>query len=507
MRVFTVLVFGLLFVTPRGFAQETKHKAPLVLAWDVMPRTYDPRYAVDANSQYLENLLHCSLIEFTADGQVEKSVAQEWRWLKPTVLEVHIRDDVTFADGSKLSSAEVKATYDFFLEAKPKHPSPRSAAFKNVLAIEAAPRKVIFTLREPDPGFITNMVVGILPRALAKDMMITAEHKVLGCGPFVLESAHLTGLSLRANTQYVLGPQAKSAQVEIKAVKDENTCFLKLQKGEVDITQNAVSLDRLETLSKDYPQLKVLHRPGLNTSYLGFNAEDPVLRNKLVRQAIDVAIDRQAIIKYLLKGMAIPARTLLLPGDKFYNPSLPVLEFNPAKAKVLLDQAGYKPGAEGIRFALTFKTSNNATRTAIAKAIASNLLAVGIKVSVLSLDWGKFKLDVDKGHVQMWGLSWVGFKDPTIYNYAFATSNFPPHGANRGRFSQPALDALFSQAQLSTAEEPRRKIYEEVQKIVAEEAPYVFLYHEDKVAILNKAVEGFQVYADGRYSAMATAHK
>jgi peptide/nickel transport system substrate-binding protein len=295
--------------------------------------------------------------------------------------------------------------------------------------------------------------------------------------------------------------------VEIKAVKDENTCFLKLQKGEVDITQNAVSLDRLQKLSQDYPQLKVVNRPGLNTSYIGFNTEDPILRHKLGRQAIDLAIDRSAIIKYLLKEMAIPARTIVLPHDPYYNGELPPLEFNHAKAKALLDQAGFKPAANGVRFTLTYKTSNNATRTAIAKAIASNLLQVGIKVTVLSLDWGKFKLDVDKGHVQMWGLSWVGFKDPDIYSYAFATANFPPHGANRGRFSQPHLDTLLAKARLTVVEAERHTLYAEVQKIIAEEAPYVFLYHEDKVAIMNKAVQGFQVYADGRYSALATAYK
>jgi peptide/nickel transport system substrate-binding protein len=499
--------FSLIFALSSTTITFAAPQRPLVVAWDVMPRTYDPRYAVDANSQYLEGLLHCSLIEFDRDAQLVKSVAKEWKWLSPTELELTLRDDVRFGDGSLLTSEDVKATYDFFLNEKSPQPSPRSTSFKKIKAITAAPNKITFALREPDPAFVANLAVGILPRLLASGKMLTPELSGKGCGPFNLETAEISSIKLHANPHYRLAAPAKTSAIEIKAVKDENTCFLKLQKGEVDITQNNISLDKITSIATKYPQLKVQHRPGLKTTYLGFNFQDPLVSKKAVRQAISYAIDRAAIIKYLLKEMAIPATTILLPSDSFYNKALPPAEYDPKKARALLDEAGLKPGADGTRFRLSYKITSNATRLAVAKTIASNLLEIGIKVEVQGLDWGKFKMDVDKGNVQMWSLDWVGFKDPDIYHYVFATANFPPQGANRGRFSHALLDQVLGKAQATLDPVVRRELFQQVQTIVHEEAPYVFLYHEENVALMQKNISDYHVYADGRYSSLVTAFR
>jgi peptide/nickel transport system substrate-binding protein len=101
------------------------------------------------------------------------------------------------------------------------------------------------------------------------------------------------------------------------------------------------------------------------------------------------------------------------------------------------------------------------------------------------LEWGRFKADVEAGRVQMWSLSWVGFKDPDIYRYAFATENFPPAGGNRGWYSNPELDKLLSEARAVTDFAKRRELYNKVQEIVAKELPYVFLWHEEIFAVVK----------------------
>src|SRR5690606_24425182 len=119
---------------------------PLTLAWDAEPRTIDPRYATDANSQYLENLVHCSLIGFDQDGKTIELLAEEMSWTTPTTLKVKIASKAKFSDGTAVTPADVKATYDFFLATDVKEPSPRKGAFSNVSEIKTGKDEVTFVL-------------------------------------------------------------------------------------------------------------------------------------------------------------------------------------------------------------------------------------------------------------------------------------------------------------------------------------------------------------------------
>ena len=480
--------------------------AILSLAWEAEPRTLDPRYAVDANSQYLEELLHCSLITFDREGHLGPGLAVSWEWTDSTTLKVNLRPKVVFADNTPVTAADVVATYSYFQ--KPESKAPRKSAFKNLKSITTSgPNQVTIKLQTPDASFVANLAVGILPAALASGPMITDKDVVSGCGPFTLKSASNQAVELAANARYSFGPAPKLQGIILKIVKDENTRYAKLAAGEIDMVQNLISRDKLSIIGRDRPELSIIRRPGLNTSYLGFNMRHPILGNKLVRQAISHAIDKEKIAKYVLDGMTTNADTLLTNDDPFHASQLPSLTYDVEKAKKLLDQAGYPPDASGIRLTLSYKTTTDQTRVIVAKAIASELRRVGIAIKVETLEWGRFKADVDHGRVDLWSLSWVGFKDPDIYRFAFATSSFPPNGGNRGWFSSPALDEVLAAGVLETDVNKRTKIYAEAERIVADEAPYVFLWHEDVFAVVNKRVEGFEVYADGRLQSLARATK
>jgi peptide/nickel transport system substrate-binding protein len=486
---------------------EPAYGAGITLAWEAEPRAIDPRYAVDANSQYLENLLHCSIIDFDKDGKTVADLAKGWTWAGPTTLEVELKPGVTYSDGTPVTADDVRATYAFFAT-DAKTPSPRKGAFANVKSVAAKGNVVTFELTAPDSTFVTNLVVGILPAKLAGQDMISDKAGIVGCGPFTLKDFGITGIELARNPNYKLGTAAKSDSVTIKFVKDEITRFAKLQAGELDIVQNAINRDKLGDIAKKNPGLKIFKRPGLNTTYLGFNMRDKLAGNIAVRQAISHAIDKQKIIKYVMNGLAVPASTMLTPTDPYIDAALAATPYDVSKAKAILDAAGFKdPDGKEPRFKLTYKTTTDLTRVAIAKAIASDLKQVGIDVTVEPLEWGRFKSDVEAGKVQMWSLSWVGFKDPDIYRFAFATESFPPNGGNRGWYTNPELDKLLAEARSKTADADRKAAYAKVQKIVATELPYVFLWHEEIFAVVNKNVEGFELYADGRYASLTEAYK
>jgi peptide/nickel transport system substrate-binding protein len=481
----------------------SKVAAPISVAWEAPPRTIDPRFNVDADSQYLEDLIHCSIASFDKNGQTVGDLAEGWAWSDPTTLVVRLKPNAKFSDGTAVTAADVAATYSFFKKTDLKTPSPRAGAFSAVASVTADKGKVVFKLNQPDATFVTNLVIGVLPEKIANGDIVSEHPKMVGCGPFKISSVTVNHFELVRNEHYGLGHPAKSERIEIKIVRDETTRFAKLRKGEVDIVQNILSRDVLETLAKTSPNLRIERRPGLNTTYLGFNMKDPVLANPKVRQAISQAINREAIIKYALKGLAQPASTMLPPSDPFFNKSVPSPTYDPTAAQKILDDAGLVRGPGGKpRFSLSYKTTNNMTRVAIAKAIAADLRKIGIDVVVEPLEWGRFKADVEAGRVQMWSLSWVGFKDPDIYRYAFATENFPPTGGNRGWYSNPELDKLLGEARAVTDNAKRRELYNKVQDIVAKELPYVFLWHEEIFAVVNKGVKDFEIYADGRFASL-----
>lgn len=477
-------------------------------------RSFDPRQSADANSQYIEDLVHCSLMVFDADGKaIPGLLAKAPKWLSPTTLEIDVRPDFKFSDGTQVRTEDVVATYRSLMTQSALR---RASAFDGVEQFEkTANGRIRIVLKKPDASFPTNLVVGILKEGEMKLADVKPEPGAgetspkfdpldfKGCGSFQIKSRSINEIILVPNI-YAL-PMAKARQINIKIVRNEKTRYAKLRAGELDIVQNGISRDTLRTLERRNPDLKIIKRQSLKTTYVGFNMRDPLLKNAQVREAINLAINREEIIEVILNGLALPARTLLPPSSEYFDAMLPKGKHDAQFSEKLLDQAGF-PRKDGIRFVLSLKSTTDVTRISIAKAIASQLKRVGIKLVVESMEWGRFKLDLEQGRIQMWAAQWIGFKDPDIYRFAFSTSNFPPNGANRGWYSNQTLDSLLEAGREKNNFSDRKKIYDQVQSILAQDTPYTFLWHEENFAVVHKDLQGFELYADGRYSALKTSY-
>jgi len=472
-------------------------KTTLNVAFEDNVRSFDPRQSVDANSQYIEDLVHCSLMNFDPDGKpIPGALEQEPTWASPKILTMQLRKDLKFSDGTAVRGEDVVATYMSLIKDRK---FSRSSAFDGVEQVESlGDGRLRFTLKKVDSSFPTNLVVGILKESETKAVGLDPV-QLKGCGTFKIKSVAINEITLERNP-YAVKP-AKLSAITIKIVRNEKTRYAKLRAGEIDIVQNGISRDTLRTLERRNPDLKIIKRPSLKTTYIGFNMKDPLVSNPAIRDAISLAINRQEIIDIILNGMAIPARTILPPTSPFFSEKLSKETYNPAEAQAILDKAGLKKNGD-FRFEVSLKTTTDVTRISVAKAVASQLKRIGIKVVVEAMEWGRFKLDIEQGRVQLWTLTWVGFKDPDIYRYAFATENFPPNGANRGWYSNKTLDALLEQGREKNDFSERKKIYDQIQEIVERDKPYIFLWHEETFAVINKDLAGFELYADGRYSAL-----
>jgi peptide/nickel transport system substrate-binding protein len=175
---------------------------------------------------------------------------------------------------------------------------------------------------------------------------------------------------------------------------------------------------------------------------------------------------------------------------------------DPEKAKRLLDEAGFAdPDGAGPlpRFRLSFKTTNIDLRRRIAEALKEQLAKVGIELEIRAYEWGTFFSDIKKGNFHLYSLAWVTVLDPDIQYQIFHSGSVPPDGDNRGRYSNPAVDRLLEKGRTEFDEVERKRIYRQVQKLLAEDLPYVPLWWWKNVVVKNPSVKGFVPYPDGDF--------
>jgi peptide/nickel transport system substrate-binding protein len=290
-------------------------------------------------------------------------------------------------------------------------------------------------------------------------------------------------------------------------VPDAITSALELQKGSADLASNVVTLDMVHTL-EHAPNLKVERTAGSPVIYVTFNVTDPLLKDKRVRQAVACAMDRQAIVDAIWRGQARLANTLLPTGHwaAATDAELARYPHDVARSQRLLEEAGFPAGRDGVRLRLTLKTSTDETTRLMAAVLQQQLRAAGIQLEIRSSEFATFYSDVTKGAFEIYVLRWIGSnEDPDIFRYAYATGSFPPKGGNRGRYSNPQVDALLAEAATSSDRAVRKKDYVAVQQILAEELPGIPMWYPNNEVVHTRRVTHVQPAASGDFGFLVQA--
>ena len=474
----------------------------LVMLIESSPTNLDPRVGLDAQSARIDSLIFDDLLSRGDNLDVAPGLAERWEIPDPLTYIFHLRHGVKFHDGHPLTSRDVKWTFDSLLEGKVR--STKAAVYRFVDRIDATDDyTVIFHLKEPFATLLWNLsdgAIGIVPYGSGSE--ITAHP--IGSGPFRFVSAETDKEVILECNQDYWGDKARLARVRFAVVPDATTRALELRKGSADATINALTPDTVLTLQRD-PSLAVERAPGTVLAYLGFNLRDPILKNVRVRQAIAYALDRQPMIEYLWRGEAQVAKSILPPQSWAYNADVRGYNHDPGKANQLLDVAGY-PAVNGVRFHITMKTSTDENTRLMVAVMQQQLRDVGIALDIRSFEFATFFTDVTHGVFQIYGLRWIGAnEDPDIFEYAFHSAKFPPNGANRSYYSNPKLDALIDQARREVDPSVRKPIYAEVQRILANDLPYIDLWYLDNVLVHNKRVRNLKLNPAGNYDFLRTA--
>lgn len=473
----------------------------LVMIIESSPTNLDPRVGVDVQSERIDSLIFDDLLDRDEKLNVKPGLAESWEIPDPLTYVFHLRHDVKFHDGRALTSRDVKWTFDSLLQGKIR--TTKAAVYRPIDHIDAPDDyTVIFHLSKPFAGLLWNVsdgAMGIVPYGSGEEI---SSHP-MGSGPFRFVSAELDkDVIIERNSDY-WGAPTNISRVRFAVVPDDVTRALELRKGSADVESNALPSDMIETLKRE-PRLQVLQGPGTIFQYLAFNLRDPILKNVRVRQAIAYAVDRRPIIQYIWRDYVSPAASILPPASWAYDADVRQYNYDPARSRKLLDEAGY-PAVNGIRFHLQMKCSTEGSTRLVAAVLQQQLRDVGIALDIRTFEPATFLSDVMHGAFQFYSLRWIGGnEDPDIFHYVFDSSQFPPNGANRSYYYNPQLDALVAQGNAETDQNKRKQIYAQIQQILAEQLPYINLWYFDNVIVASKRVQGLKFDPSGSYDFLRT---
>lgn len=470
------------------------------------PITLDPRFATDATASQVGDLLYDGLTRLDDQSRRLPQLARSWDIPDPQTYIFHLQEGFQFSNGRPVTAADVAATYDAVRD--PRTHSPKQQGLQAIAAIEVLDTLTVrFRLHYPFAPFLNETGLGILCAAQIASAPAHALALPAGSGPFrLVEFTPDERVVVARNPAYPLGAPWL-AGIVFTVVPDAVSRLLELKHGGLDLVQNGIDPDALGWLQRQ-PDIVVFTRPGTTFQYLGMNLHDARLADVRVRQAIAHAIDRQAIIRTLLKGLATPASGLLPPTHWAYNAQVTTYAYDPNRAKELLDAAGYSdPDGDGpaLRFRLSYKTTTVDLRRRIAEVFQQQLAAVGIGLDIRTYEWATFYNDIKKGDFQLYSLAWVGIEDPDIYYLTCHSSQTPPEGSNRGGFHEESIDALTTTARRTLDREERVRLYAEVQSRLAELVPTIPLWWTTNVAAMHRRLRGYEIQPNASYVSLKDA--
>ncbi|UTD26606.1 glutathione ABC transporter substrate-binding protein GsiB [Bradyrhizobium sp. WD16] len=473
----------------------------VVLAIGGQPETLDPYNTNTTLTTAVTKSFYQGLFEFDKDLKVRPVLVESYTVSDDgLVYTFRLRQGVKFHDGTDFNAAAVKTNFDRVMN--PDNKLARFNQFNRIAKTEAtAPYTVTITLKEPFGPFINSLAhpsaAMISPAALAKWGKDIAFHPV-GTGPFVFEDWKQTDyVKGRKFDDYWRKGFPKVDSITWKPVLENNTRAAMLQTGEADFAYPLPYEQAAALQSND--KLKTTISPSIILRYVSFNMLQKPFNDVRVRQAINYAINKEALAKVAFGGFAAPADSYV-PEGVLYAHKMAPWPYNPAKAKALLAEAGYPNGFESALWSAY--TTTTAQKTI--QFLQQQLAQVGVKVQIQALEpgqrteWVQTAPDPQAAKVRMYYAGWsssTGEADWAL-RPLLATEAWPPKLNNTAYYSNPEVDALISKALRSVKDDERAAIYKEAQEKIYQDAPWALLVIEKNVYATAKRLSGIYVMPD-----------
>ncbi|APW42632.1 ABC transporter substrate-binding protein [Rhodoferax saidenbachensis] len=367
---------------------------------------------------------------------------------------------------------------------------------------------VKFTLNQPEAPFLANLAMqwaGVQSKEYAIAMLKAGspekiDQDPLGTGPFQLVQYQKDAIvRFKAFPQHYAG-KAKIDDLIFAITPDASVRWAKLQKGECHVMPYPNPAD-LDAIRKD-ANVTVMEQPGLNIGYLAYNTTKKPFDDVRVRKAINMSIDKKAIVSAVYLSTGIPATNPIPPGQWSYNKAIKDDAFNPTEAKKLLAAAGYPNGFTTDLWAMPVQRPYNPNAKRIAELMQADLAKVGVKAEIKSFEWGEYRKRMQSGEHQMGMLGWTGDNgDPDNFlNTLLGCSSAKSNGSNVAKFCYKPFEDLVLKAKVTSNVAERTKLYEKAQVIFKEQAPWFTIAHAVQLKPVRKEVIDFKLSPFGRHT-------
>ena len=491
-----------LAIAPAAFAQTPPNV--IVVGQIAEPQSLDPHAVTAVNDFRILVNVYDGLVRF-ADGslEVEPSLAESWEISEDGLTYTFkLREGVTFHDGTPFNAEAVKFNFERMLdEEHPFHdtgPFPLAFFFSAVDEVTAVDDTTVeFKLNEPFAPFLSNLAypTGLIvsPAAVEASGKDYGRNPV-GTGAYKFEEWQGNQrVVVTRNEDYWDGAPAPEAIV-FRPITDANTRVAEMLSGGLDIMVE-VPPDSVAQF-RDAPDFQVHEQAGPHVWFLILNMKEGPFAEKAVRQAANYAINKESLVTDVLQGTAEVAAGPTPPAFAWaYNEEVQPYPYDPDKARELLEAAGYD--GEEITFYVTEGGSGMLDPVAMGTAIQADLAAVGMNVKIETYEWNTFLGQVNpglEGKADMAEMAWMTNDPDTLPFLTLRTAAFPSEGGfNSGYYSNVEVDELLNQARVSTEPEERATLYKQMQEIVHEDAPWVFVANWVQGAVTTANVEGFSL--------------
>ncbi|MGP3591098.1 glutathione ABC transporter substrate-binding protein GsiB [Vagococcus sp. WN89Y] len=494
-------IAGVLFTLAIAPAFATKD---VVVAVGSNFTTLDPYDANDTLSQAVAKSFYQGLFGLDKDMKLVNVLAQGYTVSADgLVYTIALRKGVKFQDGTDFNAEAVKANLD--RASDPTHSLKRYNLYKNIQKTEALdPETVKITLKQPFSAFINILAhpatVMISPAALEKYGAEIGFHPV-GTGPYELEDWNQTDyVKVKKFAGYWQKGLPKLDSITWRPVVDNNTRAAMLQTGEAQFAF-PIPYEQAGVLEKNN-KLELVASPSIMQRYISMNVTQKPFDNPKVREAINYAINRPALVKVAFAGFATPV-TGVVPPTIAYAQTYQPWPYDPQKARDLLKEAGYPHG-----FSTTLWSSHNhSTAQKVLQFTQQQLALVGVKVQVTAMDAGQRAAEVEaKGQkqsgVRMFYTGWSASTGEADWALSplFASWNWPPTQFNTAFYRNEQVDKDFADALRTTDPEEKERLYKQAQDTIWHDAPWVPLVVEKLVSAHNKKLTGFYIMPDTGFS-------
>ena len=496
-----------IFIQLCGCSSTASRRIPnyLYVRLKASPTTVDPALIVDVYGAQIAAKLYNGLVCFSDDLAPMPDLAESWTVSSDGLVYLfRLKKNVLFFNGREVTARDFKYSFERVLN--PETRSPRTWVLSRILGagafmsgkasavsgIEVLDSHVLkIRLEKPFAPFIKLLgltAACVVPQEEVERWRKDFSFHGTGTGPYILERCeHNQFLQLKANQRYFNGAP-RIGGIVYRIVPEDFTAIAEFEAGTIDVMLEIPPAAYSHYATDPQWKSHVIVAPGLNIYYVGLNCQAPPFNNPLIRQALNHAVNREAIVARLLDGRATVAAGPVPPILRS-GPPPEKYSYDPARARAMLKQAGCDRG-----LAMTLYQSADEETLDIMQALQGNLKDAGIDARIVQLEWSSFKNVVARGEAQAFWLSWwadypdaENFLFPPFYSGNWGT------GGNRSRFKNPRIDALLEQAVNAMNENQSRALYREIEALIVQEAPWVFCWHKANCSIYQPWVKNYTV--------------